>query len=497
VARDRNYHDFVTPAVQKTPVQAATVVQLPTADGNSGTPTIAPLTRHERPCTDLGNAEQFARQHAGRVLHCAAWANSGPWLVWDGKRWKRDTMNQTLALMQETVRGIWQEAANTTDPVMREALGKWAIRSESRQAHTNALALAAPMLAINVDELDTDPWLLNCTNGTVDLHTGELRPYDPADRITCLFNAGWDPQAKAPRWDAFIERVQPDSEVRAYVQRTLGIGLVGRALARVLPIFHGTGDNGKTVVFEVAKALFGDYALEVPPHLLMRKRETGGATPDLASLEGKRLVIAAETQGGQRLNEAGIKAMTGGDTIAARPLYEPSRNFRPSHTLIMATNEPPAVPESGQAIWNRLRLVPWSVVIPKAEQIVDLAAQLSANEAAGISAWLWRGLEDFQARGQQLAEPEVVMVATQEYQAAEDTVGQWMAECCVRDAAAVLPASELYGSYCDWCGRTKAHPVTRTMFGRKLAAAGLEKGEYGGRSRWQGVRLVGDDRRAG
>lgn len=189
--------------------------------------------------------------------------------------------------------------------------------------------------------------------------------------------------------------------------------------------------------------------------------------------------------------------MTGGHTIAARSLYSPPRNFRPSHTLVMATNEPPAVPESSQAIWNRLRLVPWSVAIPKAEQIADLAEQLVSEEATGVLAWMWRGLVDFQERGQQMDEPEQVLDATRKYQQDEDTVGQWMADCCQRNDDVVIQSSVLYRSYSDWCARNNAHPVTRTMFGRKLAAAGLEKGEYVGRSRWQGVRLVGDDRQAG
>lgn len=281
--------------VRELPVVAKTNGSGPAAEAD------AAFKRHERPLTDLGNAEQFVRDHGTCVLYCAAWERSGPWLVWDGARWRPDTMNQALALMSETMRGIWP------DEERRKAIGKWAARSESRQARTAALALAAPMVAVHPDELDADPWLLNCANGTVDLRTGDLRPHDPADRITRLVAADWNPEAPAPRWLTFIERVQPDPELRAYIQRKLGTALVGRPLTRELTIFHGVGDNGKTVVFEVGKGVLGEYALEVPPHLLLHKRETGGPTPDLASLEGRRLVITAETQGGQRLNEAGIK----------------------------------------------------------------------------------------------------------------------------------------------------------------------------------------------
>jgi putative DNA primase/helicase len=54
---------------------------------------------------------------------------------------------------------------------------------------------------VNHEQLDSDPWLLNVANGTIDLRTGALRAHNPEDLCTMQAPVMYDPKAVAPLWD--------------------------------------------------------------------------------------------------------------------------------------------------------------------------------------------------------------------------------------------------------------------------------------------------------
>jgi putative DNA primase/helicase len=76
------------------------------------------------------------------------------------------------------------------------------------------LALAQADLAIRPDQLDADPWLLNCPNGTLELRTGHLRPHRREDFLTKMTAAPYDPAARSQVWDAYLESAIPDEGAR-------------------------------------------------------------------------------------------------------------------------------------------------------------------------------------------------------------------------------------------------------------------------------------------
>src|SRR5262249_46170632 len=127
---------------------------------------LAPSSEPEHQ-TDLGNAARFARQHQANVRYCYTWKQ---WLLWDGQRWKRDSTGAVLRLIRETVRHIYQEAAEAAEGAERKALARWAMQSEADRRITAMLHLAEsePGIPIEAETLDRDPWLLNVENGTLD-----------------------------------------------------------------------------------------------------------------------------------------------------------------------------------------------------------------------------------------------------------------------------------------------------------------------------------------
>jgi len=444
-------------------------------------------TGHRPGCTDVGNAFRFARHCRGHVRHCDPW---GQWLSWDRRRWQRDNTRRIWRLARSTVRGIYAEAALETDSDRRGRLAKWAISSESRSLLTNMIELASsePGIPVVPAELDVDPWLLNCRNGTVDLRTGELRAHDRADLITKLAPVEYDPDASCPTWDAFLARIMGDeTELIDYLQRVVGLALVGQVVEHVLFFLYGLGANGKSTFLSALLAALGDYAKQAPPELLMYSQHDRHPT-ERADLFGVRLVASTEVEAGKRLAEVLVKQLTGGDRVKARYMHHDFFEFDPSHTILLAANHKPVIHGGDYAIWRRIRLVPFTVTIPAEEQDPHLGAKL-AREAQGILAWAVRGCLDWQLAG--LRDPGVVTRATDAYRDEMDVLGAFLDAHCVVQKAAEVTADALYQRYRSWAETAGERPVSKKALGMRLEERGFHGGKTAGDARcWRGIGLI-------
>ena len=460
---------------------------LPEPPRNGSRPSVNITERPERPCTDLGNAERLVRLFGDRIRYVPQWG----WLVWDGKRWARDpNAQQVTRLAEETVRQIYREAAEASDPEERTKLAKWAIASESRQRITAMIELAAPMCLASPDDFDADDWLLNCQNGVLNLKTLEFVPHDPQQRLTKIAPVAYDPKADCPNWKAFLQRIFNGNErLIRFVQRAVGYSLTGSTREQCLFFLYGTGANGKSTFLEVIRALLGDYAATTEFSTFVADRKSG-VRNDIARLHSARMVTAIEVGEGKRFAEELIKTLTGGDTVAARFLYREFFEFRPRFKVWLAANYKPEIRGTDWAIWRRIRLIPFTVTIPPEEQIPDLADQLKA-ELAGILNWALEGLKDWLANG--LQPPPEVVEATEAYRAEMDIVGMFIKDACILDPKAVTPSKTLYDAFKDWCAENGYEPFGQTAFGRRLAAKGFASGRayVEGRLRrcWFGIRL--------
>jgi putative DNA primase/helicase len=437
--------------------------------------------------TDWGNAERFVRDHGRDLRYCHPW---GKWLVWDGKRWTPDDAGEVERRTKATVRGIYAEAAEAEREQERKALAEHAKRSEATKRITDALRLARsePGIPILPNQLDADPWLLNALDGTIDLRTGELREHRREDLITKLAPVEYDPSgtARAPTFSAFLERILPSEGLRRFVQRATGYAAAGVVSEEVLVILHGTGANGKSTLVNAIMEALGGYAMQVAPDLLLAKR--GSHPTELADLFGARLAAAVEVDQDRRLAESLVKQLTGRDRIKARRMREDFWEFEPTHTIFLATNHRPEVRGTDHAIWRRLKLVPFEVTIPEAEQDKRLAAKLRA-ELSGILAWIVRGCLEYQREG--LGEPEEVRAATEGYRAEMDILAAFIEDRCVVRSRASAGATPLYNAYKDWCEESGETRLTQTKFGRRLKERGF-RSEKSQRVTWYGIGLRDD-----
>jgi putative DNA primase/helicase len=445
-----------------------------------------PLPREPR--TELGYAHRLIQAYGDRLRYVPAWRR---WLVWDGKRWAHDSTGQAPRWMKSVARRVTADAMAIEDSQERKAALSLARRAESSAGVSGALTLAGTEdgIVVTPDDLDTDPFLLNCANGTLDLRTGELRDHDPADLLTKMAGAALDPAAPGGAFTAFMERVQPDPGMRAYLARLAGHALEGRVTEHILPIFHGDGANGKGTFISAVLAALGDYADAADPELL-NARSFDAHPTGVADLFGLRLAVLHESDAGRRLAEGTVKRLTGGDRLKARRMREDFWHFEPSHTFVMLTNHKPVVTGQDEGIWRRLRLVPWDVVIPAGERDDRLGDRLRL-EADHVLTWLARGYQDWREHG--FADPERVTMATADYRADSDALGRFIEQQCITGPNFHVRSSELYAAWAKWCAAEGIGSGTNKAFTESLQNRGYDTRRTNVGAVWDGLGLAADE----
>lgn len=331
-----------------------------------------------------------------------------------------------------------------------------------------------------------------CLNRTLDLRTGELGNHSRDHLITRVCPVDYHPDAGHQDWDRFLERVQPDSEMRAFLRRAVGYSISGLTSEEVLFFCHGGTNTGKSTFLRAVAGALGEYAVTADfGTFLKQDRRSGGHTADIARLAGRRQVVSIEVDSGERLAEALVKQLTGGDVVAASHKYQESFEFVPEFKLWLAANTRPGVSADDEAIWRRILQVPFDQVIPPADRDPQVKATLSDPAVAGpaVLAWAVQGFLDWQTIG--LRPPGAVVEATEAYREEVNPVNEFLEECCISDPQAEVGAVRIYGEYLKWAGSAGIkHPIKQKRFGLSLAAMKYEAGRDGRRGRyWRGVGL--------
>ena len=427
-------------------------------------------------------AYRFAEAQRGRLLH----VHGVGWHRWDGTRWKEDQDGEPTRAVLKVLRDALAESLR--DPDLRVDVRK----CEGATGVRGVLEIAGSLhpLAATVEQLDADPYLLNVANGTLDLRTLDLRPHDPADRITKVTVGAYRPDEAGRRWPEFLTEVLPDPEVRGFVQRVVGVALIGKVLEHVLPIWTGSGANGKGVTYGALLHALGDYAAAAEPELFTSR--DGSHPTGQYDLRGRRFVVVSESDRDRRLAEATMKRLTGGDRIKARLMRRDFVEFTPSHLAVMVTNHLPRVAGDDEAIWRRMRVVPFSVVVPAERRDPRLGEALEL-EADAVLAWAVAGWQDYTGRGG-LAEPDNVLVATQAYRVDNDAVARFLAECCHQGEQLRAGVTDLHQRWTTWAQQDGADALSAKAFGMALDRHGIAPSTVANGKRWRaGVALMADD----
>jgi putative DNA primase/helicase len=467
------------------------------------------------PLTDLGNAERFHARYKDLLLFCTALG----WLAWDGRRWSLEGAEELVKIAEhDTVRAIQKEAAAVRDSGRKDVpdaarsardylfdekkgllysdkIASWGRSSEAVNKLGALSKRGAPYFAVSIDRLDADKMKFNVANGTLsvarkaDGDSITFGPHDPADLITKLSRVTYDPDAQCPEYDTFLAQMQPREQMRRFLHQWGGYSMTGDVTEQLLAFFYGKGGNGKSLLVDLWSMVAGDYGETVPIETFLeqnKQRSGGQATPDLAILPGKRMLRTSEPEKGAKLAEAMIKLVTGGEQIQARHLNRDFFKFYPQFKLTMSGNYRPTIAGTDEGIWRRVRLVPWTVSIPREKQDRHLIDRLRL-EASGILNRLLDGLRDWCDNG--LIEPEEVTKATAEYRSDSDPLGRFLSMCVQHDAGGRVQSSVLHAVYEAWCKSSGERAWTN----RGLSLAMKERGFVSAQSNvvwWHDIKLI-------
>lgn len=405
------------------------------------------------------------------------------WHRWDGSRYVND---KEKSIIQTAIDAL-QPAKNFE---MSSAGKKWIEASQNKDRLNNAIAISATDQEILIPAIELDAEANNlCTpDGIVNLLTGEIRPavkgVDLNTRQTSV-----TPRAMAtPLWDTFLKETIEDTDRIMYVQELFGASLFGDSRFHVLPVFVGTGANGKSTIIDVISGILNDYAATMPENFLLDT--TGSAHPaDIARLRGVRLAVASETRPDGKFNESRVKMLTGGDTLSARFMGQNFFDFKPTHTLFMAVNHLPEVKSGGDGFWRRLRKIDFRKTIAVEKRKEGLAGKLVTEEGAGILQWMIDGAVRVSTQG--FNEPESVKMATQSYRHEEDHIAKFLDEKTLLADAAVVTKVSLYNAYREWCAENGEKPITQNALGREVKGRlGVQESETAGYRMFIGVELL-------
>ncbi|MCG6157101.1 phage/plasmid primase, P4 family [Rubinisphaera margarita] len=423
--------------------------------------TIETFTAQE--ATDYANARLFIKLHGQDLRYVHSWKR---WLIWTGTHWRKDETGEVYKLAYSVADTLFRKSHTIFDDDERRACQRHAQRAANANGIEAFLKLAQSLVAVAVEDLNCDPWLLNCQNGTIDLRNAQLRPHSRDDLLTVICPTEFDPEAPSYHWDRFLESIFANcGDVIPFIQRLSGSALVGVVRDHILPVYWGCGANGKTTFLNALMGTLGnDYSMQAIPEMLIDDGNDRHPT-EKADLYGKRFVAAVETEAGKRLKESFVKSITGGDRIRARFLYRDFFEFDPSHLIVLCTNHKPKVQGDDYGIWRRLRLVPFTETFRGKDADPTLSDKLKA-EAAGILAWMVVGCLDWQNQG--LNEPETVLAATEEYKNESDLIGGFIEACCYINSGMQVSFSALYEALREWCDESGENLPSRTRIGRTL-----------------------------
>lgn len=454
------------------------------------TPLSKKLPKAQHLCTDLANANRVAK-HFGRNLIVIA----DEWYTWSGTHWVKEDGDvwRDTALLSRLVKAEeaqWRakpaadQSERDTNLAVAEALKKHSQACEKASTMSSAILLLKKMLTVNADAVDSDPWALNCLNGTVDLRTGELRPHNQSDRITKLIPIEYDPEAKSPVWESVLAKITMEDGLGAskpvvsFLKRWFGYCATGSVREHKFLVHYGQGSNGKSTLLDTVAQVMGSYAGVTAPGLMMASRSEKHPT-EIADLFGKRMMTAHETGDGGLLREDFVKQATGGDVIKARFMRADFFEFKPTHKLQLLTNYKPGVKGQDNGIWRRILLVPYQARFGSPEEVnagrahyvkdTRITEQIQ-NELQGVLTWIVQGAIEWYQDG--LQEPDVVRLASNDYQGEQDRVRQFVEECCEAEKGVETPLTGnfgIYEAYREWCREAGFSSLAKTRFVNELS----------------------------
>ena len=439
---------------------------------------------------DTGNAERFTDNFKDVVRYSYTRKN---WYYYDGKLWQLDDRGTVKNLVDEILEKMKREPVFVSDEVSEEDakknLQKHIKYSRGSNGKTNMLKESQHLLPITPSEFDKDKFLINVQNGYIDLKNGSLNPHDREKFFTRISNVEFTDKSQCDQWEDFLKQIfDNDMELIEYIQKAVGYSLSGSTEEQMMFILYGNGRNGKSVFLDIITDMLGTYATNIQPQSIMVKQQSNNASPDIAKLDGARLVTTTEPNDGMRFDEGLVKQLTGGDKVTARYLHENEFEYEPQFKLWMATNHKPIIRGTDDGIWRRMAIIPFTVQIPEHKVDRNLKYKLR-GEMTAILNWAVEGFLKWQREG--LKEPQVISNQRGEYREEMDPIITFIEERCIVGQGEKIQSSPLYQAYREWASANGQYMMNSTKFGREMGNK-FPKVKSGGVILYNGIALMND-----
>lgn len=444
--------------------------------------------------SDVGYGDAFVKRHAKSIRYCA---DEKIWLVFDDVTgWRRDETGTAIkSLAADYARELYQAAlieAAAKEPEIGKRIISNAAALGNKKRIDPALYFAAsnPAVVVRAEQLDADPLLVGVQNGVVNLADGTFQAHRREHLVTRRLAVSFDVNATAPIWENFLLEVQPEKEIRDFLQRLCGYALTGEIREHILPFHFGTGANGKGTFLEHGfLKLASDYGAKLTDSLVYASKHGTPPHLEIANLCGKRFALGEENSESGVLNERLLKAITGGDKVKGRFHYGNFVEYFPTYKIALVGNHKPRIDGTDDGIWRRFLLVDWKIQIPEGKRDATLKDKL-AVEMSGILNWCIAGARVWRKIG--LNPPASCKAATAAFRDNSDKLVEFIAENFTADPDSYCTKADVFAEYRKWAEREGIkYPMSKRALGFQLINRGWQEFKQGHENSncWRGFQL--------
>ncbi|MBA4347647.1 MAG: hypothetical protein C0413_02215 [Clostridiales bacterium] len=358
---------------------------------------------------------------------------------------------------------------------VRDKWLEWLSKQQSNSVISGILRSLRRMKGIAAvkDDFDKYPRYFCVKNGMLDMVTTEFKDFEKKCLLTKQANVMFDQNNKDTTWKKFLMSVfENDEHLYEYMLRAVLYAMQGDANAHCMFLLYGpTTRNGKSTLSRGLVEFFSDYAATIDQSsLAKRKSNTGGPSPDVMKLKGKRMVNVPEIPQAIELDVAFIKAITGQDILNSRALYKDYEEFTNNAVFFLHMNRLPIVKDATLFTSHRIIVIPFYRHFGIHEADPDMARKLIQPEAmSGVLNEVIRIREKYKGVSIKEKLPDEVKKSTQEFADACDRVGHFLRTQIARKENGWIPKRELYQKYCAFMRDKEESPITSKMFADELA----------------------------
>lgn len=430
-----------------------------------------PADTTKYPWTDIGAGKLFADFYKAVLRYVP---ERRTWFDYQAGTWSADIGGlKAMRRCMELANLLHLYALEIKDEHQRKSYMDYSKRWQTHGYRVNVLKDAQVHHPISFLEFDTDPYIFNCSNGTLHLDTGKFTEHISSDLLTKKSSVAYEPSAHSKRWNNFISEIMSNDQERAlFLQKVFGYALSGDTHHECMSILYGaTTRNGKGTLCESVLKVFGSYGCTSRPETIAQKNSTNSSQPseDVARLAGIRFVNIAEPGKSLVLNAALVKNMTGNDTINARFLHENSFDFAPQFKLYINTNYLPVVNDMTVFTSGRVIILPFERHFDESEQDKGLKHEFMKPEVqSAILNWLLVGYKQLQLHG--LKMPQSVINATDQYEHDSNKTLLFIEDCLEEGTDYEERTSEVYNRYKYWCIENGQYAESMKNFKQSLSA---------------------------